>query len=162
MTALDSSPYGEDFKDLGPSGTDKAGRATVPTTSLVRDSLVLKVGRSTGLTVARISKVTANCGGMYSNREIKGSAVVVVSDKGNEARDFGRGGDSGSAIFDADGRVVGLLWGGLEPRAKSVSQGQAKSDNVYFVTPIDDVLQDIKDTVRRDLGEADVEIELLW
>ncbi|KAK0705449.1 hypothetical protein B0H67DRAFT_499264, partial [Lasiosphaeris hirsuta] len=49
---------------------------------------------------------------------------------------FATHGDSGSVVWDKEGRVVGLLFTGQAP------QGSAASTLAY-VTPIHDVLEDI-------------------
>jgi len=47
-------------------------------------------------------------------------------------RPFSEPSDSGTFVFAEDGDVIGLLWGGAERR------------NISYVTPIEDIFDDIK------------------
>lgn len=49
---------------------------------------------------------------------------------------FADSGDSGSVVFDTEGRIVGLLFTGLRP--------QQNEEGYSYVTPIEDVFEDIK------------------
>jgi len=55
----------------------------------------------------------------------------------DENRPFADQGDSGAVVFDIHGRVLGLVFSGFRPQ---------RGDGAYvLVTPIEDVLEDIKD-----------------
>lgn len=51
---------------------------------------------------------------------------------------YGRRGDSGAAVFDAEGRIVGMVLGGQTPQGVQAS--------FCVVTPIEDILEDIKES----------------
>ena len=61
------------------------------------------------------------------------SDELAVKDKDFSGNDvFSKGGDSGSFVWDSDGYVVGMLWGGKEQTF------------VTYVTPMETILDDIK------------------
>jgi hypothetical protein len=86
--------------------------------------IVLKRGRTTGLTVGRGNNVFS-----YIRRYI---AILPFDSK---AGDFSAKGDSGSVVVDGAGRIGGLLTGG---------GGDTDSTDVTYVTPINFVLKTIR------------------
>jgi hypothetical protein len=76
---------------------------------------------------------------------------------------FSRKGDSGSVVRDATGRMVGMLWGGLEPGYTNNIDGSRVLMNppaqwaldlggISFVTPIEVLLDEMQDGLRKELG----------
>jgi hypothetical protein len=88
----------------------------------------LKFGRTSHYTHGAISEIHSN----YEHLEVVSDELMI---KDNSHHVFSRPGDSGSLIYDLDGYVVALLWGG--------------KDEVFctYATPIEAVLNDIKATL---------------
>ena len=104
--------------------------------------LVYKVGASTGPTVGLFSKIKVNCTmgeERYMKLENPKSTEYMFIGRAPTNPDgrFGDIGDSGSVVFDREGRAVGLLFTGQTPQ-------QCPPDGYCLVTPIEDVLEDIK------------------
>ncbi len=102
---------------------------------------IYKVGASTRLTVGQFNKMESSVklrdDKHVGERMSTEYAFVhsLVADNGDERlADLG---DSGSVVWDEEGRPVGLLFRGLSPQ----QTGRAM---VAYVTPIEDVLADIK------------------
>jgi hypothetical protein len=76
-----------------------------------RDDIVSKVGRTTGLThgkVTAVGTIVSNVG--YGSKEAWFRGSIEISNVAGIA--FSAGGDSGSAIVNTSGEVVGLLYAG--------------------------------------------------
>ena len=82
-------------------------------------SAIQKTGRTTGLTHGTVTQIEATMRIDYRGRSALFSGQYVTNA-------FSQPGDSGSAVLDAEKRVVGLLFAG--------------SDTVTIVNPIDGVL----------------------
>ncbi|RYC53617.1 hypothetical protein CHU98_g12592 [Xylaria longipes] len=99
-----------------------------------KEKFVFKLGRSTGQTYGFVSEIHARKVIEYTieGKKIKcTSTEAVVSNLPDlEYGVFSRHGDSGSAVWDAHGALVGMLFAGQE-------------GNFAFVTPIQVILQDI-------------------
>ena len=77
---------------------------------------------------------------------------------------FSRKGDSGSVVRDREGRMVGMLWGGLEPGYTNINidgslvlmnrpaQWALDLGGITFVTPIKVLLDEMQDGLRKTLG----------
>jgi len=102
-----------------------------------RSLRVGKVGRTTGLTWGQTNDIASMVREKPGNdgEEITCLAWGIVSRV--DGKTFGAPGDSGSAIFDFQGRVCGMLTMVLESAYKR------KFDIVYAV-PMDIVMEDIK------------------
>ncbi len=102
---------------------------------------IYKVGASTRLTVGQFSKVASDVklrddqhvGGRLSNEYVFVGTLVAEN---GDAR-LADMGDSGSVVWDKEGRPVGLLFRGQSPQ-------QTDKGVIAYVTPIEDVLADIK------------------
>ncbi|KAJ4477556.1 hypothetical protein J3R30DRAFT_3704028 [Lentinula aciculospora] len=84
---------------------------------------VAKEGQATDLTFGRQSELEA-----YTCRDLEGSSweVAVLNWGGNKHGNFSAKGDSGSAIFNAEGKLVALLHSGMP---------HGMSNHVTFGTP---------------------------
>ncbi|CZR54025.1 uncharacterized protein PAC_03908 [Phialocephala subalpina] len=91
--------------------------------------IVWKFGRSTHHTCGVVNDVTS----IYNSKEGLVSDEWLIIDKTQNGDDaFSKSGDSGSFVWDSDGFVVGLLWGGKEQVFGT------------YVTPIETLFEDIK------------------
>lgn len=96
--------------------------------------VVWKFGRSTKFTfgcanpIKSLHNITANGSGMVS----KEWAIIHTAANG-KTNEFSSKGDSGSLVWDTEGHIVGLLWGGGD------------TSFVSYATPIETVLEDIKE-----------------
>ncbi len=97
---------------------------------------VFKVGRTTGLTVGAIERISSYVKvTRQSNSKQKApmrTTLEIYAVRGLYDTLFNKAGDSGAWILDPLGDLVGLLWGGCE-----------KSGHGYF-TPIRLVIDDIE------------------
>jgi hypothetical protein len=97
--------------------------------------IVLKRGRSTGLTRGRANNIisyTRNYSGELEAQDSKEWAILPYNNKSGR---FPNPGDSGSAIVDGTGRIGGLLTGG---------SGTTTTSDVTYATPISFVMQTIR------------------
>ncbi|KAK0721374.1 hypothetical protein B0T21DRAFT_51068 [Apiosordaria backusii] len=129
------------------------------------DKLVVKtsvtgttLGKTAGLaTIRRLVEVAPG-----HNIPIESRELVILSH--SQDAPFARKGDSGSVVRDANGRMVGMLWGGLEPGSTNINidgspvlmnpPGQWALDlgGITFVTPIKVLLDEMQDGLRKTLG----------
>lgn len=97
---------------------------------------VFKIGRTTGLTVGAIERLSTYVKiRRQSNSKQKApmrTTLEMYAVRGLYGTAFNKAGDSGAWILDPEGDLVGLLWGGCE-----------KSGQGYF-TPIQLVIDDIE------------------
>lgn len=96
-----------------PAGLNGAGRQlSLGQIEEVTDGLVHKVGRTTGLTTGRISSESVD--GLVVRSSLGNLLFDDVFEVEPEAGEthFSAPGDSGSAIFDNDRKVIGLLFAG--------------------------------------------------
>ena len=94
--------------------------------------VVWKCGRTTHHTCGVFSGVWSN----YQSPNGIVSDEWLVKDKTLDGDDhFSKSGDSGSFVWNSDGNVIGLLWGGKEQRV------------VTYFTPMEAVLEDIRQTL---------------
>ncbi|KAJ4135903.1 hypothetical protein NW768_003505 [Fusarium equiseti] len=112
--------------------------------SMEQGTQLWKGGSSTGITQGTFSRYRSLCraeGRMSLEWPIFGGAICSVGGGGPD-ESFAAG-DGGAAVFDSEGRVVGLLTRG---------QRAWKDDKGYgFVTPIEDVFADIIDSTEGDI-----------
>ena len=101
--------------------------------------VVLKHGAATGLTVGRSNNVSSYTR-QYFDGNFKESRErpVIPTDKGSEA--FSADGDSGSCVFDAFGRIGGILTGGAS------NPNLPASADVTYVTPISFIMKALHET----------------
>lgn len=91
--------------------------------------VVWKCGRTTHHTFGVASGILS----MYQSSNQVISDEWMVKDKNQNGNDsFSKDGDSGSFVWDSEGYVVGMLWGGKE------------QSFVTYVTPMEAILEDIK------------------
>lgn len=93
---------------------------------------VVKCGRTTGWTISEVSGIKSDC------QRTKGSiSTEIFIPDARASAPFSTGGDSGSMIFDFQGRVVGMIHGG------NAIEGSTEKIATY-ATPIEDLLKDIE------------------
>ena len=112
--------------------------------SMEQGTQLWKGGSSTGITQGKFSRYRSLCraeGRMSLEWPIFGGAICSVG--GSPDKSFADAGDGGAAVFDSEGRVVGLLTRGQ--KAWRDAKGYA------FVTPIEDVFKDIIDSTEGDI-----------
>lgn len=119
-------------------GTIKDDEMRRPTTYDENDNpciMVLKRGRTTGLTVGRANNIFSYTR-IYFDRTYTGvSKEWAVMPFNKNSGPFSDKGDSGSVVVDAMGRIGGLLTGG---------SGITDRTDVTYVTPITFVLKTIR------------------
>jgi hypothetical protein len=92
--------------------------------------VVWKSGRTTHFTFGILSGIESDYRSFYG--VVSDELLVKDYNKQGTYYSFSRGGDSGSFVWDSEGYVAGMLWGG-------------KYQNfVTYVTPIEYVLEDIR------------------
>jgi hypothetical protein len=95
--------------------------------------IVLKVGRTTGFTRGRVVTTELdNLGVGFDGGVCVFNGQIEVEGEGAGA--FSAGGDSGSLVFDEEGRPIGLLFAGSD-------QGGRNGMGVTYVNPIGTVLE---------------------
>jgi hypothetical protein len=95
-----------------------------------RKYMVWKFGRSTHYTFGDLGGILSNY--MSESGFVSDEQLVIDYDIFETSRTFSDDGDSGSLVWDSDGYVCAMLWG-----------GKAGSD-VHYVTPFEYVLEDIR------------------
>lgn len=97
-----------------------------------------KVGNRTKITAGAYNqyKVTTGLSGMDKYMKYQSDEHVFIGAPARTETPFSNPGDSGSVVYDKDGKVVGLLFRGQIPNQASAGY--------TFVTPISDVFDDIK------------------
>ncbi|KAK3364115.1 hypothetical protein B0T25DRAFT_563129 [Lasiosphaeria hispida] len=101
---------------------------------------------------------------------VKGRALLIVSPPSNSILwppalclpiAFGFGGDSGSLVFDHQGRVLGLYFGGQREDYKVMAPS---IDGIYFISPIYPTLDAIQDATAKDLAlqGQDIKVDFVW
>lgn len=91
--------------------------------------VVWKFGRTSHFTFGLSSYIESD---YCSDSGVVSDELVVVDCPGTIDNPFSKSGDSGSLIWDSDGYVCGMLWGGI------------KNSIISFVTPIEYILEDIR------------------
>jgi len=120
-----SSTIGED-EMRKPKMYDQNGDACI---------VVLKRGRTTGLTVGRATTSISYTRKYFSDNDTAVSKELTILSFDNSSGAFSVKGDSGSVVVDGAGRVVGILTG---------SGGATDSADVTYVTPISFVMEIIR------------------
>jgi hypothetical protein len=92
--------------------------------------IVWKFGRSTHYTFGSVNGILSN---YRSNSGVIADELLVLDHGTFETtRPFSDGGDSGSLVFDSEGYVCAMLWGGKD------------CSDTHYVTPFEYVLEDIR------------------
>ena len=91
--------------------------------------VVWKFGRTSHFTFGIVSHIHSNY--LSTAGIVTDELAIVPSHQMKSDSDFSTSGDSGSLVWDSDGYVIGLLWGGP---VNSVTT---------FITPLEHVLEDI-------------------
>jgi hypothetical protein len=97
--------------------------------------IVLKRGRTTGLTVGRATTFVSYTRKYVSDNNTAVSKELMILSFDQSSGVFSAKGDSGSVVVDGAGRVVGILTGG---------SGATDSTDVTYVTPISFVMEIIR------------------
>lgn len=92
---------------------------------------------------------------------IESRELVILSH--SQESPFSGKGDSGSVVRDAEGRVVGMVWGGLEPGCTNINMDGSPVvmnhpgwwaldlGSITFVTPVKVLVEEMQDDLRRKL-----------
>ena len=97
--------------------------------------IVLKRGRTTGLTVGRTSTFVSYTRKYFSDNDTAVSKEWTILSFDKLSGTLSAKGDSGSVVIDGAGRVVGILTGG---------GGATDSTDVSYVTPLYFVMETIR------------------
>lgn len=112
---------------------------------------VLKHGRTSGWTCGRLNEIRSDCRRTWENvdREdlLTTEFCVLNIPKFNH---FSFQGDSGSCVIDLDGKIVGILHG-------ANGDGQHFGSEITYVTPIEWVIQDVRDELHLEKDELIIE-----
>ncbi|KAK3364094.1 hypothetical protein B0T25DRAFT_58647 [Lasiosphaeria hispida] len=132
--------------------------------------MVFKRGRTSGSTNGELNTIDSSVRMRYDfdggYEVVEGRALLVVAPPADSLPwpipiPFGVHGDSGSLVFDHQGRVLGMYIGGQtqdwEVRAPSV-------DGFHFISPIHPTLDAIRDAAAKDpaLQGQDVKVDFVW
>ncbi|KAF7548013.1 hypothetical protein G7Z17_g7349 [Cylindrodendrum hubeiense] len=128
-------------------GQQLQSQSSVSFKTMAARTKVFKVGSSTGNSSGYSHEYKTDCTlshDKYIKRGVS-SEFAVIGARANRATEqrFADRGDSGAVVFDEEGNVVGLLFGGQQPQGNDTGYG--------LVTPIEDVFQDIKDRSKDDI-----------
>jgi hypothetical protein len=104
--------------------------------------MVLKIGRSSGITKGVVNGIPAIVR-LYSTHGRTSETTIT----GIGGQQFGVHGDSGSGVWDEDGRLAGILW------------GSALRKHTNFITPLHKILQSISNITGAHYGVKGCEIE---
>lgn len=96
-----------------------------------KNYIVWKCGRTSHLTYGIASEIKSDY--RWDDGVTESEEWAIKDPKGGF---FSKGGDSGSLVYDSDGRVSGLLWGGRYDAFMT------------FATPIEAVMSDIKEVLQ--------------
>lgn len=91
--------------------------------------IVWKVGRTTHFTFGVVSHIASD---YHLDEGLISAQLMIMDCRERTEIPFSRNGDSGSFVWDFQGHVCGLLWGGKD------------KDFATYVTPIEFVLEDIR------------------
>lgn len=93
--------------------------------------MVIKRGYATGLTVERLNTIRSAVRSYFEDRPPQDSMEVTVLPR-DRSGPFSIHGDSGSAVVDGKGRLVGLLTGGV---------GLTDATDCTYITSINFILE---------------------
>ncbi|KAF4498924.1 hypothetical protein FAGAP_4937 [Fusarium agapanthi] len=129
--------YGQPLKNQGQSMLPHENRLS----NLPRVSNVWKLGTTTKLTAGKFSKFKNDVKLTEETHmpQAGSEEYCFVYKKGRNNPPFSGHGDSGAAVFDHKGCIVGLLFRGQVPNRTDLA-----GTGVTYVTPIEDVFLDIK------------------
>ena len=85
--------------------------------------------------------------------------ITMVSAEGTQPPGLSAKGDSGSPVFDGQGRAVGMLWGGDRDAVKPTFE-QAASDGIHYVTPIRATLDHLQQTLEAQYSNYHVDLTI--
>ena len=94
--------------------------------------VVLKRGRTTGLTVGRATSFVSYTRKYFSDKDTKESKELTILPFDKSSGAFSAEGDSGSVVVDGVGQVVGILTGG---------GGITDSTDITYVAPISFIME---------------------
>ncbi|KAK3364082.1 hypothetical protein B0T25DRAFT_58484 [Lasiosphaeria hispida] len=132
---------------------------------------VFKCGRTTGSTKGELNTIDSSVQMRYdfddgSYEVVEGRALLVVSPSAHYlpcriAIPFGSHGDSGSLVFDHQGRVLGLYIG---RQTEDYEYNAPSIDGIYFISPIHPTLDAIRDATAKDpaLQGQDIKVDFVW
>lgn len=103
--------------------------------------LVASQGAESGLVIGLSNSVTSITRRPHLNSEYISEEWAVLGIRRKKAStrdDFSEGGDSGACVWDSQGRIGGMLTGGCH-------DGTAGVNDVTYVTPIEWLLEDIRE-----------------
>ncbi|KAK3364080.1 hypothetical protein B0T25DRAFT_529232 [Lasiosphaeria hispida] len=142
---------------------------------------VFKCGRTTGSTKGELNLIDASVQMRYkfddgSYEVVEGKTLLVVSPPSNSIRwprgsdfpiAFASNGDSGSLVFDHQGRVLGLYIGGQREDYKVMAPSIVTApsiDGIHFISPIHPTLDAIRDATAKDpaLQGQDIKVDFVW
>ena len=129
-----------------------------------------KVGKKTGRTFGVLNQIHPSMNVRSSrNGEEKsrtGRTVLVLVPKAalDDTKTFGSPGDSGSLVYDYEGKIMGIYFGGQRYEPYNPPIEVSCVDGLHFVAPIAPTLESIQAVVKTDpaFSGYDVEVEFLW
>ena len=119
-------------------------------------SIVALYGRTSGATIGCLNKIRDDVRTIYPTQsesvEVISIEVVVLDVKRlslySNPPTFSKPGDSGAPVFDLRGRMIGMLIAG--------NRDDKSGYPASWITPVEYILDDIQETVRKHLGTVDV------
>jgi hypothetical protein len=126
------------------------------TRSVKTDAPVYKKGARTGPTIGRFQRLRYDVR-LRDDKHLEGvighynhisQEMAFIGDPDNQW--FAREGDSGSVVFDAEGRALGLLFRG--------HSGHNPANSSVYISPIEDVFHDIKELLKNHDEVTDIRI----
>ncbi|KAK1834231.1 hypothetical protein QBC39DRAFT_431989 [Podospora conica] len=112
-------------------------------TAVIKELSGFKLGATTGATAGRLSAYS-NTVKIGEENHLRLRRPNFYSNEYCFVDAFAGGGDSGAAVYDEVGRIIGLVFRGQQPH-------QAGTERLTYVTPIEDIFKDIKDISQGDV-----------
>ncbi len=137
----------------GVIGLDEITSTTSGGTSPYTALTVMKIGAVSGFTWGTSNEVRSLRRVAAGNDWLvcKEWCVLGVPNDDDEAKAFCNKGDSGSVVFDAEGRIGGIITGGCnqEEHTEEWAKNDFSSMDVTYVTPMEVLMESLKDQFGR-------------
>jgi hypothetical protein len=161
-------------------GTQRGDVVTPDEVKRADNRTVFKCGRTTGSTQGELNTVDSSVRMRYDfdggYEIVEGKALLVVSPPGSSTLwpsangvpiAFGWRGDSGSLVFDHQGRVLGMYFGGQDQSLDYQVDPPVRApsiDGIHFISPIHLTLDAIRAAASKDpaFQGQDVKVDFVW
>lgn len=135
--------------------------------------MAFKIGSTTGPKCGAINDIDARVFGSHTYNqeqdtcELSGSTILLVSPFGSRSSYywsgacFGAPGDSGSMVYDYQGRYLACYWGG-QSKVGPRNLFPSSADGIHFAQRIDTIFDGIEEMIHNDPAYEGYEKELVF